>query len=203
MLLNGVLIHAGHLHILVKGDTLGSQLLLEVFHHSLGLQHHHILGNVGLDAVGYLLHQRILKGVLGSGLALVGNLLLQVGLQFLQRVKLGHILGKLIVNGGDFLHLDLVDLHMEYHRLTGKLRSVVLGEGDVNVLLLAHLHAHELILKTGHEAAGANLQVKILALAAIEGHAVVKALKVDVGGIALLYSALHAHQAAVALGHFL
>ena len=92
---------------------------------------------------------------------------------------------------------------MEHNRLAGKLGRIVLGEGNVNVLLLAHLHADELLLKAGNEAAGADLQVKILALAAVEGHAVVKALKVDVGGVALLYGALHAHQTAVALGHFL
>ena len=92
---------------------------------------------------------------------------------------------------------------MEHHGLAGKLRSIVLGEGDIDVLLLTHLHADKLIFKAGYEAAGADLQVKILTLAAVESHAVVEALEVNVGDVALLYGALHAHHAAVALGHFL
>ena len=57
--------------------------------------------------------------------------------------------------------------------------GVVLGEGDVDVLLLTGLHADDLILKAGDKAAGAQLQVEVLTLAALEGNAVVEALKVD------------------------
>ena len=169
----------------------------------MGLHLDHLVGDVGLDALGHLGHQHILKGVLGGGGALVGHLLLDVGLQLLQRVELGHVLGELVVDGGQLLDLDLVDLDVEHHGLAGQLGGVVLGEGDVDVLLLAGLHADELILEAGNEAAGADLQIKSLALAAVEGHALVKALEVDVGGVALLDSALHDHQTAVAVGHFL
>ena len=92
---------------------------------------------------------------------------------------------------------------MEHHGLAGQLGGVVLREGDVDVLLLAGLHADKLLLEAGHEAAGADLQIEILALAAVEGHAVVEALEVDVGGIALLDGALHGHQTAVAVSHLL
>ena len=201
LLLEIVLGGVGHLQILVKGDALGGQLLLEVLHHLLGLNVHHLIGDVGLDAVGHLLHQGVLKGTLGGGLAVVRQLLAGIGLQLLQGVEFGHVLGELVVDGGDLLVLDLVDLHMEHHGLTGQLGGIVLGECDVDVLLLAGLHAHQLIFKAGDEAAGADLQVEVLTLAAVEGHAVVKALEVDVGGVALLDLALHADQTAVAVGH--
>ena len=81
--------------------------------------------------------------------------------------------------------------------------GVVLGEGDVDVLLLAGLHADDLILEAGDKAAGAELEVEVLTLAALEGNAVVEALKVDVGGVALLGGAVHAHETAVAVGHLL
>ena len=90
---------------------------------------------------------------------------------------------------------------MEDHGLAGQLGGVILGEGDVDVLLLAGLHADDLVLKAGHEAAGAQLQVVALALAAVKGHATREALKVDVGGVALLGSPVHADEAAVAVGH--
>ena len=92
---------------------------------------------------------------------------------------------------------------MEDHGLAGQLGGIVLGEGDVDVLLLAGLHADELILKARHEAAGADLQIEIFTLTAVEGHAVVEALEVDVGGVALLHGALHGHQTTVAVGHLL
>ena len=62
------------------------------------------------------------------------------------------------------------------------------------ILLLAGLHADDLILKAGDKAAGAELEVEVLTLAALEGNAVVEALKVDVGGVALLGGALDAHE---------
>ena len=92
---------------------------------------------------------------------------------------------------------------MEHHGLARQLRGVVLRERDVDILLLAGLHADELILEAGDEAAGTDLQIEVLALAAVEGHAVVEALEVDVGGVALLHGALHGHQTAVAVGHLL
>ena len=80
---------------------------------------------------------------------------------------------------------------MEHDGLTGQLLVVVLGEGDVDVLLLAGAHADDLLLKTGNELAGTQLQVKVVALAALEGYAIIEALEVDVGGVAHLGGTLH------------
>ena len=80
---------------------------------------------------------------------------------------------------------------MEHHGLTGQLLVVVLGEGDVDVLLLTGAHADDLLLKAGNKLAGAQLQVKVVALAALEGNAIVEALEVDVGGVAHLGGTLH------------
>ena len=90
---------------------------------------------------------------------------------------------------------------MEHDLLAGEILGVVLGEGDVDVLLLTGLHADDLILKAGNEAARADLQLVVLALAALEGNAVVKALEVDDGGIALLDLAVDGNEAGLTLGH--
>ena len=58
---------------------------------------------------------------------------------------------------------------------------IVLREGDVYVLLLADLHAHDLIFKAGDEGAGAKHQFVALRGAALKGHAVEQSLIVDVG----------------------
>ena len=56
---------------------------------------------------------------------------------------------------------------------------------------LADLHAHQLILKAGDEAAAAHLKGVVLGLAAVKGDAVHKALKVQGDGIAVLHGPLH------------
>ena len=84
---------------------------------------------------------------------------------------------------------------MEDHGLAGQVGVVVLGEGDVQILLLPGLHADHLLLKAGDEGAGAQLQLIVFALAALEGGAVVESLKVNDGGVALLGLALDAYKA--------
>ena len=80
---------------------------------------------------------------------------------------------------------------------------IILGEGDVDVLLVAGLHADDLLFKAGNEAVRAQLQAVVLALAALERLAVQEALEVDDGGVALLSLALHAHKARVAVRELL
>ena len=46
----------------------------------MGLVLHHGIGDVGGDVGSHLLHQGVLKGLVGGLLALLGDLLLQVGL---------------------------------------------------------------------------------------------------------------------------
>ena len=44
--------------------SMGGQLLLEALGHLGGLQLHHLGGDLGLDALGNLCHQHVLKGCL-------------------------------------------------------------------------------------------------------------------------------------------
>ena len=90
---------------------------------------------------------------------------------------------------------------MEDDLLAGEILVIILGEGNVEVLLVAGLHADDLILKAGNEAAGAELELIVLALAALERLAVVEALEVDHGNVALLGLAVHGNEAGVALSH--
>ncbi len=63
--------------------------------------------------------------------------------------------------------------------------------------------AHDLLLKAGDEAAAAQSQAVVLSLAALESHAVDKALEVDISDIAVLSSALTGQLTGVALLHTL
>ena len=90
---------------------------------------------------------------------------------------------------------------MEDDLLAGQILVIILGEGDVEILLFAGLHADDLILKAGDEAAGTELELVVLALAALERLAIVEAFEVDDGDVALLGLAVNRDKAGVALGH--
>ena len=90
---------------------------------------------------------------------------------------------------------------MEDDLLAGQILVIILGEGDVEILLLTGLHADDLILKAGNEAAGTELELVVLALAALERLAIVEAFEVDDGDVALLGLAVNRDEAGVALGH--
>ena len=108
-----------------------------------------------------------------------------------QRVKFGNVLCKLVVQLGLDGLLDLVDLALEGRGLAGQLLGVVvLGERDLDGLLVAGLRADELILEAGDERAGAEVEVVLLRLAALKRLAVDKALEVDDNGVAVLCFAL-------------
>ena len=93
-----------------------------------------------------------------------------------------------------------MDLDLEHHGGAGQILGViVLGEGDVHVLLVAGLGANQLILKAGDKGAGAQLQAVALGLAAVKGNAVLEALEVDDHGVAVLSLTLHGHHTAGAV----
>ena len=152
---------------------------------------HQRLGHIHGGILGSLVHSGLLKGAVGLLLGIFQSLGADVGLQLVQGVELGNVLGKLVVLLGNDGLGDLVQLDVEHDGLTGQLLVVVLGEGDVDVLLLTGAHADDLLLKTGNKLAGAQLQVKVVALAALEGYAIVETLEVDVGGVAHLGGTLH------------
>ena len=76
-------------------------------------------------------------------------------------------------SSGQLLGLDLLDGDRELGLLAGEvLGAVVLGELDLDRALVAGGSALELLLEAGHEAAGAELDHLVAALAAAERHAV-------------------------------
>ena len=187
--------HAHHLQVVIHGHSLAGHPHGVFVHDLVQLGLHHAVGDVGLQIVHQLLQNGLLEIVLGLGGAALGQLLAQVLLEVGQSLELRHILGELVVHRGDLGLLDLLDLDLEHHGLAGQVGHIVLGEGDVQILLVTSLQADELILKAGNEGAGADLQAVILALATLEGLAVLKALEVDDGGIAQLDLTVHRDQA--------
>ena len=97
-----------------------------------------------------------------------------------------------------------MQLDLEGSVLAGQLAGVVfLGEFNVDVELVARLMADDLLLKAGDEGAAAERQRVVLRLAALERGAVDKALKVDVGNVAVLGRAITGQHAGVAVLHAL
>ena len=94
-------------------------------------------------------------------------------------------------------------LDLEDHSLSGKLRVVILGEGDINVLLVSGFHAGDLLFKAGDKAVRPQLQTVIGPLASVKGLAIQEALEINDGGVALLGLPLHGHQTGVPVGEAL
>ena len=131
------------------------------------------------------------------GLALL-KVCLDVGLVLVESVE-AVVLCKLVVQFRQLVDGEVVKLDLEHNGLAGELGSVVLGEGDVDVLLVADVHADNLFLEAGDEGAGAKLKVICLGLAAVETLAVEITVEVDVGDITHLSLALNVYLAGVAL----
>ena len=186
--------HAHHLQIVVHGHPLAGHPHGVLVHDLVKLGLHHAVGDISLQVVHQLLQNGLLEVVLGLGGAALGQLLAQVLLKVSQSLKLRHILSELIVHRGELGLLDLLDLDLEHHSLAGQIGHIILGEGNIQILLIAGLQTDDLILEAGDEGAGADLQAVILALAALEGLAVLEALEVDDGGVTQLDLAVHGDQ---------
>ena len=78
-------------------------------------------------------------------------------LQLVQGVVLADVLCKVVIQSGQLLVLDFMQLDLEGCILASQLGSAVfLGELDVDVELFASGMANNLILETGDEGAGAR-----------------------------------------------
>ena len=125
-------------------------------------------------------------------------------LQLVQGVVLADVLGEIVIQFGQLLVLDLVQLDLEGGVLASQLLSLVLlGELDVDVELLAGSVANDLLLEAGDEGTAAQHQRVVLSLAAVESNAIDKALEVDIHSVTVLGSALTGQQTAVAVLHAL
>ena len=125
-------------------------------------------------------------------------------LQLVQSVVLADVLGEIVIQFGQLLVLDLVQLDLESGVLASQLLSLVLlGELDVDVKLLTGLVADDLLLEAGDEGTAAQHQRVVLSLAAVESNAIDKALEVDIHSVTVLGSALTGQQTAVAVLHAL
>ena len=183
---------AGHLEVLLKAHALHLQTVAEVLYNGVNLGVDHSSRNVSLHAVDYSVQNLLLESVVSSFLTLclqtLGDLLLQIveGL-----AGVGNVLCELVVDLRQDGLLNLVYLALEGSFLACQFLSVVLlREGNNYVLLVAGLAADQLILEARDECAGAQSQLVMLSLAALERNAVYKALEVDVNGIVLLSLAL-------------
>ena len=125
-------------------------------------------------------------------------------LQLVQGVVLADVLGEIVIQFGQLLVLDLVQLDLEGGVLASQFLSLVLlGELDVDVKLLTGLVANDLLLEAGDEGTAAQHQRVVLSLAAVESNPIDKALEVDIHSVTVLGSALTGQQTAIAVLHAL
>ena len=146
------------------------QTIQLILHHGVGQLHLHTLQHLPDQVVGELL----------GGL----RLLLRYRLLHHGAAQLGQLLKALrpckgIIQRGHGAAGDLVYLDMERGVFPGQLRRVGGGEGDMDVPLLTGAGTGHLLLEAGNEVAAAQQQGIALALAALKGHAVHEALKVQ------------------------
>ena len=112
--------------------------------------------------------------------------LLDVGAQLLEGVELGGFGGEVVVELGQDLFAHLLDLDREDRVFAGELLGlVVVGEGHLDLALVAGLGADQLLLEALDQAAAAELEQVVGGGAALEGLAVEQALEVDQQRVAL------------------
>ena len=88
-----------------------------------------------------------------------------------------------------------MDLYLKSGLLAVQLfHSVLLREGDHDILGVSGLTANQLILKAGDKGAGTQLQIMVFRLAAIKGLLPKEAFEINGNGIALLRLTIHIHQ---------
>ena len=91
---------------------------------------------VDAHVVEGLVHDLGLEVALGVGGTGLGQVLADVGLVLVEGVELGDVLGELVVELGQLGLADGVDLHLEGGVLAGKILSVLLREGHVDLAVL-------------------------------------------------------------------
>ena len=137
---------------------------------------------------------------LGAAVQRAADFLADVGAELLQRVELGGVGGEVVVELGEDFLPHLLHLHFEDGVFAGQFRFLVLvGEGDLDVDLVARGGADQLVLEVVDQLARAERQQVVVGLAALEGLAVDEALEVDQHRVALLGGALDRLEAREAL----
>ena len=194
---------AGHPHIteiVLEFDALHADAAAELVDHVLDFVVDHDLGDVHFRSVDDALYHRVFVLAVGTVLRLAGEPCLDLRLVVGESVAFGDIFCELVVERGELLLLDRIDLAGEHGLLALELgRAVVLGESHDDILFLARLHADELILETGDEGARAELEIVAFRAAAVKRHAVHRPLEVDIHGVAVLRGSVDIHKARLPL----
>ena len=187
---------AHHRQVVLHASCPGlDRRMAEVLHQLVQLNLHHGIGDVSLHVAHQLLDNSVLKLLLGGLASLSSSLSPRLFLNSSSVSNSDTSLANSSSTTGAWCSLTSLTFTLKTTALPARSGVIVLGEGDVQLLLVAGLHAHDLLLKAGDKGAGAQLQAVVLALAAFEGHAVVKALEVDDGGVPVLGLPVHADQA--------
>ena len=175
------------LEVGIEVKSLHSETVVIIADVIFGLLNEHRLGNIG----DKLLNEGLAEKVLKLGVRLIGsslcNFILNIGFIFIQCVEFGNILREFIVESGELLELQGIELRLEDGFLSRKIFCViVLGEGDLDIKLVTGFLADDLLFEAGDEGTRAERQVVLFRLAALKGYAVDRTFVIDIGNVALL-----------------
>ena len=136
-------------------------------------------------------HRGLAELALDLALLRLADALLELGAQLVERVVAAGLDGEVVVQLGQPLLLDLLDLDGEGGVLAGEvLGRVVVGERDLDLALVAGGDAVELLLEARDQPARAELDQVAARLAALERLAVDRSGEVDHHEVALPGGAL-------------
>ena len=185
-----VQVAAHHFRVLLQGHAVHLQLVAEALHLAVDFLRDHAIGDIRRHIGSGLFQHGVFERGLDGIFLFLQKAALDICLELVQRLKFRDILDEFIILLRDNLFLDFLDLHVEHDGLARQLLVIILREGDVEVLLFPGAHADDLLFKAGHEGVGAQLQLIVLALAAVKRDAIVEAFEVDDRDIAILGGAL-------------
>ena len=140
----------------------------------------HDLRDDAFGICGEHIADSVLKRGLCLLLSLLGEVLLDILAHLRERIELGDILRKLVIDLRQLLHGEAQQLDLEDRSLACEaLIAVVLREGDIHIELLADIVTDNALLEARDELTGAEAQRISLALAAFKRFIVDEALEVD------------------------
>ena len=192
---------AQDLHVLLHGEALLLHPPVHLLHHFIQFFFHHGSRHVDLGVGDGLFHHGALGGFVRLNVGGFLQGLFNALAVFLHGVEIADFGGEIVVQLRQLLAGDGVELHMEDRVLALEVfRMIGFGELDVQVPLLADLHAHHLLLEAGDEGVGANDQRLMLGGAAVELHAVHSAGVIQLRLVAVLQPPVgHVHHPGNAL----
>jgi hypothetical protein len=160
---------ACELVVLIRVHTLRTYAPLEALDHLVSLLVRHDLGDLYLTAFGddveHTRAELTFRALLCGGLQLLSN----GDAQFVQGLELARLLDELVVERRQIALFDLLDVHVEEHRLAPeRLLVVIHRESDAELPAFVGVHPDDVLLEIRQELAAPDLEQVVLGLGPLQ-----------------------------------